>query len=106
MTAGRRQEAPSPLLEPAPRRKIRFIYATTPYAVGSPDPSRPAGELSTTVHGKELGTNRTLCGEPTFTWFKFLDVPFRRVLSNRCPGCVDAMGRTAARTAIHAGGAF
>lgn len=43
------------------------------------------------VHAKTMGTMATLCGESTFSWFKFWDLAFTTVRLNRCPVCSSAM---------------
>lgn len=42
------------------------------------------------VHAKTMGTMTTLCGESTFSWFKFWDMAFTNVLLERCPQCSSA----------------
>jgi hypothetical protein len=43
------------------------------------------------VHAKVMGTILTLCGEYSFSWIKFYDLPFAKVPADRCPKCVAAL---------------
>jgi hypothetical protein len=45
------------------------------------------------VHAKTMGTTVTLCGKSALSWFKFLDISFITVRSDRCPECIDAVAR-------------
>ena len=49
--------------------------------------SRPASML----HGKEVGTSLTLCGESALTWQKHWDIPFASCTAGRCPRCVHVL---------------
>ena len=61
------------------------VYATSPYRESARRADIAAEEYLT--HGKVMGAITTLCGRPTLTWFKFLDVPFSKVPHPRCRAC-------------------
>jgi hypothetical protein len=46
------------------------------------------------VHAKTMGTMSTLCGQSTFSWFKFWDLAFTSVRLDRCPSCSSALVAT------------
>jgi hypothetical protein len=44
------------------------------------------------IHGKEMGTMTSLCGQSAVTWTKMWDQPFHTVEGPRCPECVSLAG--------------
>jgi hypothetical protein len=73
------------------RRGHHLVYSTSRFAdsrlVSAELMRVPAAE----VHAKEMGTTLAVCGENTLSWFKFLDLPFHTIASDRCPRCVKIL---------------
>jgi hypothetical protein len=49
----------------------------------------PASEM----HAKTMGSNTTLCGRSTLSWFKFWEISFASAQGERCGPCTAAFQR-------------
>jgi hypothetical protein len=46
-------------------------------------------EPAALTHAKTMGSITTLCGLSTLSWFKFWDIAFASVTTERCPQCTS-----------------
>ena len=72
----------------AEKTKRQYLFATARFVSTDWVSSELVNIPRSVVHAKEMGTNRTLCGEDTSSWTKIWDQPFRTVNGKRCPSCV------------------
>jgi hypothetical protein len=69
------------------------VFAAANFArVGSIE-GRQVRQPASLVHAKTMGTNATLCGLITTTWFKFYDQPFEGASGEKCRTCLEAYAR-------------
>ncbi|PUA80126.1 hypothetical protein [Nocardioides currus] len=75
------------------RRPSQAAFATATFT----ETRRVGGEWrqvpASRVHAKTMGSTVTLCGQSTLSWFKFWDIAFVTVQSDRCPQCTDALAQ-------------
>ena len=70
-----------------------LIYSTAMFARQRVERSEVVWEPTSTIHAKELGTSRTVCGESSANWVKLWTRPFDPSSGDSCQGCVDAPRR-------------
>lgn len=74
-----------------PRKSTPAVFATSAFWTTTTRDGRSRREPSSLVHGKAMGTTRTLCGQSSLSWSKFWDVSFATVRVDRCPQCTAVM---------------
>lgn len=63
------------------------VFATTNFAqTRAMDGQREPAALT---HAKTMGSITTLCGRSTLSWFKFWDISFASVTTERCRQCTS-----------------
>lgn len=75
------------------RASRHTVFATSAFSQTQPAEGQLRRRPASKVHAKTMGTTVALCGQSTLSWFKYWDIPFVTVRSERCYECISAVAK-------------
>lgn len=82
-------------------RSTHAVFATANFArTRAMDGRREPAALT---HAKTMGSITTLCGRSTLSWFKFWDIAFASVTTERCRQCTSIIHLGASAVQLSSG---